>query len=206
MTARGGFLRDGRKPEEINRERRSFRHLRPFIRLHYNMFQRNVFGFRYQPQCQQDKQYVQSRVHPEGVGVTQRVEHRPGTLRQRSCPMQLVAVEQVMPKSRLQQLGSGHIPISRAWSGETTMNISMAMAKCFADKCIPICIIYQQPYQAAITGNYSVPGLRIYIPAVSRADTNKGRNWLHQQITTPHLLGHVGITRQFEDFGYTVNT
>ncbi|CSL19954.1 Uncharacterised protein [Shigella sonnei] len=39
------------------------------------MFQRNVFGFRYQPQCQQDKQYVQSRIHPEGVGVTQRVEH-----------------------------------------------------------------------------------------------------------------------------------
>ncbi|XPE62435.1 hypothetical protein ACNKHT_18960 [Shigella flexneri] len=25
--------------------------------------------------CQQDKQYVQSRIHPEGVGVTQRVEH-----------------------------------------------------------------------------------------------------------------------------------
>lgn len=44
-----------------------------FHQITFNMFQRNVFGFRYQPQCQQDKQYVQSRVHPEGVGVTQRV-------------------------------------------------------------------------------------------------------------------------------------
>ena len=55
-----------------------------FHQITFNMFQRNVFGFRHQPQCQQDKQYVQSRIHPEGV----------------IFDTQFVVVEQVMPKSR----------------------------------------------------------------------------------------------------------
>ena len=41
----------------------------------FNMFQRDVFGFRDQPQRQQDKQHVQTAVHPEGIGAAQRVEH-----------------------------------------------------------------------------------------------------------------------------------
>ena len=49
-----------------------------FHQITFNMFQRNVFGFRYQPQCQQDKQYVQSSIFDT----------------------QFVVVEQVMPKSR----------------------------------------------------------------------------------------------------------
>lgn len=45
-----------------------------FHQVTFNMFQRNVFGFRHQPQGQQDKQHVQASVDPEGVGVTQIVQ------------------------------------------------------------------------------------------------------------------------------------
>ena len=40
------------------------------------MFQRDVFSFRDQPQGQEDEQYVQATVDPEGVGAAQRVQHR----------------------------------------------------------------------------------------------------------------------------------
>ncbi|STJ09522.1 Uncharacterised protein [Escherichia coli] len=71
-----------------------------FHQITFNMFQRNVFGFRYQPQCQQDKQYVQSRIPQKVLALPQRVEHGQERCANDHVGNPVVAVEQVMPKSR----------------------------------------------------------------------------------------------------------
>ncbi len=69
--------------EEINRERR-FRAVYDLSSDYVNMFQRNVFGFRYQPQCQQDNSTFRA-AYTQKVLALPSVLSWSGTLRQRSC-------------------------------------------------------------------------------------------------------------------------
>lgn len=69
-----------------------------FHQVTFNMFQRNVFGFRNQPDSQHNKEDVQTGVDPEGIGIARVLSMVRNVAPTIMLAIQLVAVEQVIPK------------------------------------------------------------------------------------------------------------
>ena len=176
------------------------------------MFQRDVFGFRNQPDSQQDKQHVQTAVHPEGIGAAQRVEHgqeggadnhignpvgRCGAGDAEVAAFQRLDFGTQYPNQRTgahgetddehQQHQDGDVLRGRGVNADVHHATQHAHARGHHDKA------EDQRWFTA--------------PAVDQTDSDKGGQHVGQtdDHRPPHLLGGVGIARQFKNLRCVVH-
>ena len=176
------------------------------------MFQRDVFGFRDQPQRQQDKQHVQTAVHPEGIGAAQRVEHgqEGGADNHVGNPVGRCGAGDT-EVAAFQRLDFGaQYPNQRAGAhGETDDEHQQHQDGDVLGGRGVNADVHHGTQDAHTRGHHdkAKDQRRFTAPAVDQTDGDKGGQHVSQtdDHCPPHLLSGVGITRQLKDLRRVVH-